>query len=70
MMNVRIHDNGAAYMITVNGLIVHHTNSLGGAWKHIEWMFAVASQEFTVGDKELPVREWLDHKHAIGFLDK
>ena len=68
-MNVNIHDSGCAYMITVNGLIVHHTNCLGDAWRHIEWMYAVASQEFTVGKNEVPVKEWLEHMKRLGFMD-
>lgn len=67
--NVEIYDNGAAFMVMVDGLIVKACNSLGGAWRHIEWMHVVASQNFTVGKKKVPVKEWLDHMYAIGFMD-
>jgi hypothetical protein len=49
-MNVKINDNGAAFMIEVNGLITSHHSTLGGAWRHIEWMYRIASQQFTVGE--------------------
>lgn len=70
MMNVTIYDNGAGFAVMVNGLIVAHFNTLGGAWEHIKWMYQVASQQFTVGKNELLVTEWLDHMYAVGFLDK
>ncbi len=69
MMNVMIHDNGAAFMITVNGLIVTHFNTLADAWKHIEWMYRVATQEFTVGAKAVPVTEWIEGMKKAGYLD-
>ena len=70
MSNVTIFDNGACFMIQVNGLSVKACTSLGDAWRHIEWMYLVASQKFTVGKKAIPVTEWLDHMYAIGFLDR
>lgn len=69
MSNVRIQDNGAAFLVCVDGLITSAHNTLGGAWRHIEWMYAVASQRFTVGEKETPVREWLQGMHKAGYLD-
>lgn len=69
MMNVRIHDNGLAYMVMVNGLITSAHNSLGNAWKHIEWMYQVANQKFTVGEKEVPVTEWIAGMRKAGYLD-
>lgn len=69
MANVRIHDNGAAYMITVDGMIVHAANSLGNAWRHIEWMYRIAQQRFTVGEKQTPVKEWLRGMYRAGFMD-
>ena len=68
-MNVNIEDNGAAFLITVNGLIVSHFPSLGDAWRHVEWIHRIASQEFTVGKNQVPVIEWLDHMKRIGFLE-
>ncbi len=69
MANVRIYDNGAAFCVMVDGLITSAHNSLGGAWRHIEWMYAVASQRFTVGEKETPVKEWINGMHKAGYLD-
>ena len=67
MQNVRIHDNGAAFMVMVDGLITCGFNSLGGAWRHIEWMWAVAQQDFTVGSDEIHVTRWIDHMKKQGF---
>lgn len=69
MANVRIDDNGAAYMISVDGLIVAYENSLGNAWRHVEWMYRVASQIFTVGQKEILVTDWVEGMKKAGYLD-
>ena len=69
MRNVRIEDNGAAFLVCVDGLITSAHNSLGGAWRHIEWMYAVASQRFTVGENETPVKEWIHGMKKVGYLD-
>lgn len=69
MMNIEIFDNGAAFMVEVNGLIVEGFNTLGAAWNHIAWMHKVASQEFTVGKNKVPVKDWIDHMVAIGFME-
>lgn len=68
MANVRIHDNGAAFLVCVDGLITSAHRSLGDAWRHIEWMYAVASQQFTVGESETPVKEWINNMHKGGYL--
>lgn len=70
MMKVKVYDNGAAYCVTVNELIVSAHNSLGGAWNHIAWMYRVASQEFVVGDKEIPVKDWIEAGIENGYLDE
>lgn len=70
MMNVNIYDNGAAFCVTVNGMIVEAKNTLGDAWRHIQWMYEIASQEFTVGDKKVPVKEWISGMMKAGYLDK
>lgn len=69
-MNITVYDNGAAYMVEVDGLIVKACSSLGDAWRHIQWMFEVASQEFTVGQKRVPVRQWLVGMMKAGYLDE
>ena len=56
-------------MIQVNGLQVKACSSLGEAWKHIVWMYRVASQQFTVGKKEIPVTDWIDGMTKAGYLD-
>ena len=69
MMNVEVHDNGAAFMIQVDGLIVKACNSLGDAWRHIKWMHEVASQQFTVGGKNVPVEDWIKGMKKAGYID-
>lgn len=69
MQNVRVMDNGAAFLVTVDGLIASAHSTLGGAWRQIEWMYAVASQRFTVGESKTPVREWVNNMHRLGYLD-
>ena len=69
-MNVRIYDNGSTFCIMVNGLIVEAKNSLGDAWRHIQWMYEIASQEFTVGEKKIPVRQWLEGMMKAGYIDE
>ena len=66
MQNVRIIDNGAGFGITVNGLMVAHFQTLGGAWDHIKWMYEVASQQFTVGKEEVPVIDWIETMKNVG----
>lgn len=69
MMNIDIYNNGVSFRITVNGLIVESFKTLEAALNHIAWMHKVATQEFTVGKNKVPVREWIDHMVAIGFID-
>ena len=70
MTKVKVYDNGAAFCVTVNGIIVDAFNSLAGAWNRIAWMYRVAQQEFVVGDKEVPVKEWVEGAIKMGFLDE
>lgn len=67
--NVTIYDNGAAFCVCVNGMIVKAFNCLGDAWRHIQWMYKVASQVFTVGNEKIDVRIWLGHMVQAGFID-
>lgn len=69
MQNVSIYDNGACFMIMVDGLQVKPCRSLGDAWRHIVWMYRVASQNFTVGKKNVPVIEWIKGMTKAGYLD-
>lgn len=69
MMNVTIQDNGSAYVVSVNGMITSAHNSLGNAWRHIVWMHRVATQNFTVGKNETPVKDWIAGMHKAGYLD-
>ena len=67
MQNVSIYYNGACYIIQVNGLSVKPCQSLGDAWRHIVWMYEVASQRFTVGKKEVFVDDWIDAMKKSGL---
>lgn len=69
LMNVTIHDNGACFMVCVNGLAVQGFNTLAGAWRHIDWMYRVATQRFTVGENKTPVLDWIRGMNASGFMD-
>lgn len=69
MQNITIYDNGSGYAIMVDGLIIKVESSLGNAWRHIKWMYEVASQQFTVGKNKIPVKEWIDGATKLGFLD-
>ena len=70
MKNVTIqHDNGAAFLVTVDGLITSHHNTLDGAWNQIKWMYEVASQKFTVGGKKILVTDWIEEMKKVGYLE-
>lgn len=69
MQNVTIYDNGACFMIQVDGLQVKACMTLGEAWNHIVWMHKVSSQQFTVGKKEIPVNEWIDAMKNLCFIE-
>lgn len=66
MPDVTIYDNGSAYMICVDGMIVTYKNSLGDAWRHIVWMYRIATQHFTVDG--MPVTDWIDRMKKNGYL--
>lgn len=67
--NVTICDNGACFMIQVDGLQVKSCLTLGDAWNYIVWMYKVVNQKFTVGKKEIPVSEWIDLMKKLSFID-
>ena len=72
--NVSIDDNGAAFLVVINKgsserFVVGAFNTLGEAWKHIEWMYRVESQEFDVGPKGILVTEWINGMKKAGYLD-
>jgi hypothetical protein len=69
MKNVTINDNGSAYMIQVDGLITGYQTTLGDAWRHIVWMHRIATQSFTVGDKKVPVTDWIEGMKLAGYID-
>lgn len=73
-INVRIDDNGSAFLLVIsNGseqrFVIGAFNTLGEAWKHIEWLYQIESQEFTVGDKEIPVKEWIAGMKQAGYIE-
>lgn len=72
--NVSIDDNGAGYLIVINKgtserFVVCALNTLGEAWRHIEWMYRIESQEFTVGEKQIPVTDWIAGMMVAGYID-
>jgi len=68
--NVTIHDNGSGFCVDVNGLTVLVASSLGNAWRHIKWMYEVASQHFTVGKDRVPAVEWIRVMMKNGWLEE
>lgn len=72
---VAVEDNGAAFIVVVNPgtderLVINAFSCLASAWKHIEWMYKIESQEFLVkGSRLVPVAEWVDDMRKAGFLD-
>ena len=73
--NVSIEDNGACYLIVINKgtserFVVRAFYTLGDAWRHIEWMYRIESQEFTVGKKQIPVADWIDGMMKAGYIDE
>lgn len=69
LMNVIIVDKGR-YTVCVNGLAVCAFDTLGDAWRHIEWMVAVARQEFTVGYERVSAKEWVNQARARGCFKR
>ena len=67
--NITIHDNGSGFCVDVDGLTVLVASSLGNAWRHIKWMYEVASQKFTVGKEQMPVTDWICRMRVAGYLD-
>lgn len=72
--NVSIDDNGAAFLVVINKntsnrLVVAAFSTLGQAWAHIEWMYRIEQQEFTVGNKEIPVIDWIAGMKKAGYID-
>ena len=73
-VNVDIEDNGAAFLVVINKgteqrLVVNSFKTLGDAWRHIVWMYKIESQKFTVGNKKIPVTEWIAKMKDLGYLD-
>ena len=59
--NVKIEDNGAAYLIVINPgtperLVVAAEHTLAAAWDRIYWMYAVETQEFDFDGR--PAAAW------------
>ena len=72
--NVSIDDNGAAFLVVINNgtsgrLVVGAFSTLGDAWGHIKWMYQIEQQEFTVGNKEVPVKDWIAGMKMCGYID-
>ena len=72
--NVSIEDNGASFLIVINKGTEHRFvtasfSTLGEAWKHIEWMYRIECQLFTVGKQQVLVTEWIAGMHKAGYLE-
>ena len=72
--NVRVEDNGSVYLLVLNKgteqrLVIGAFVSLGQAWEQIEWMYRIETQEFTVGEKKIPVTDWVEGMKKAGYLD-
>lgn len=72
--NVTVEDNGAAFIVVINKgtserFVVAAFETLGEARKHIEWLYRIESQEFTVGKNEITVTEWISGMQKLGYLD-
>lgn len=72
--NVSIDDNGASFLIVINKgtdnrFVVATFNTLGEAWKYIEWLYKIETQEFTVGDKNIPIEQWIEGMRKAGYLE-
>ena len=73
-MNVRIEDNGAAFLVVINNnseqrFVISAHSTLGEAWRSICWLYQIESQEFTVGVKEIPVKEWVTGMKQAGYIE-
>lgn len=72
---VAVQDNGEAFLVVVNPgtyerLVVNAFPCLGSAWKYIEWMYKIESQEFLVKESKIvPVSEWVEGMRKAGLLD-
>lgn len=70
MNNITIYDNTNVFMLCINGLQVMPFNCLGTLYKHIEWMYRIAQQKFTVGQNKIPVKKWIENAYKYGLLDE
>lgn len=72
--NVSIDDNGASFLVVINKeteqrFVVAAFDTLSEAWKHIEWMYRIECQLFTVGKKQVLVPDWIAGMHKAGYLE-
>lgn len=72
--NVTVEDNGAAFEIVINAgseerFVVAAFNTLGAAWEHIAWMYAIEQQLFTVSKKRVVVTEWIAGMRKAGYIE-
>lgn len=73
--NVRIEDNGGGFLIVVRcealnmRLVVAAFQTLDDALRHIAWVYQTESQSFTVGKKEVPVKDWIAGMKMCGYID-
>ena len=73
-INVRIEDNGAAFLLVINNnseqrFVISTHRTLSDAWNKICWLYQIESQDFTVGKKEIPVAEWIKGMKQAGYIE-
>lgn len=73
-INVRIDDNGAAFLLVINNnseqrFVISVHSTLGDAWRAIYSLYQIESQEFTVGKNEIPVKEWIKGMKQAGYIE-
>ena len=74
-INVRIEVNGAAFLLVINNnseerFIISTHSTFGEAWRQIYRLYQIESQQFTVGEKEIPVTEWIKGMKQAGYIDE
>lgn len=73
-INVRIDDNGSAFLLVINNaaeqrFVISSHSTLGDAWRAIKWLYQIESQEFTVGIKEIPIKDWINGMKTAGCIE-
>ena len=72
--NIDIEDNGAGFLVVINKrsenrLVISCERTLLAAWEKIVWLYEIESQEFTVGRRNIPVKEWIEMMKKLDYID-